>query len=89
MGKATDDSWFGVYTNLPQAQDWWIKNDNTAGTVGVTTYSTGGLGDLYFLFGNGPNEVTKMYHSAIVGHPVLVPQWMLGWNHCRYGYKTD
>jgi len=27
MAKATDGNWFGVYTNLAQAQDWWVKND--------------------------------------------------------------
>jgi len=27
MVKASDDSWFGVYTNLANAQDWWVKND--------------------------------------------------------------
>jgi len=29
MAQASDDSWFGVYTNLAAAQDWWIKSDNT------------------------------------------------------------
>ena len=89
MAKATDDSWFGLYTNLAAAQDWWISNNKDDGIVSVTTYATGGVGDLYFLFGKDPNEVTKMYHSAIVGHPVLIPQWMLGWNQCRYGYQSD
>jgi hypothetical protein len=26
MGRASDDTWFGVYTNLAAAQDWTIKN---------------------------------------------------------------
>ena len=26
MAKASDDSWYGVYTNLANAQDWWIEN---------------------------------------------------------------
>ena len=38
--------------------------------------------------GAGPNEVAKMYHTAIVGNPVLTPQWALGWNQCKYGYKN-
>jgi len=26
MAKATDNKWFGVYTNVAAAQDWWINN---------------------------------------------------------------
>jgi alpha-glucosidase (family GH31 glycosyl hydrolase) len=38
------------------------------------------------MVGNNPNEVTNLYHT-IVGKPVLVPQWSLGWSQCRWGYK--
>lgn len=89
MARATDDTWFGVYTNLAAAQDWFIKNNAQDGKVDVKTYATGGLGDIYFLFGSNPGEVAQMYQSAIAGEPVLVPQWALGWNHCRYGYQNS
>jgi len=87
MGRTRHESgsWFGVFTNLAAAQDWWIKNDSE-GIVDVKTIAAGGVGDLYFMTGEGPNEVTKMYHS-IIGTPVLVPQWALGWNQCRWGYN--
>lgn len=80
MAKATDDRWFGVYTNLAAAQDWKIKNDNSNGNVDVTVTAAGGLGDLYFLTGATPEEVTMLYHEAIVGRAVVTPQWALGWN---------
>ena len=47
--------------------------------VGIKTYATGGAGDLYIMMGAGPNEVTKLYHT-IVGLPVVIPHWALGWN---------
>jgi alpha-glucosidase len=51
-------------------------------------YATGGAGELYFMFGDDPNNVSMQYHSAIVGSPVLSPRWALGWHHCRYGYNS-
>ena len=33
MGKATDNSWFAVYTNLAAAQDWVIANNAATGDV--------------------------------------------------------
>lgn len=30
----------------------------------------------------------QSYHKNIVGTPVTIPQWVLGWNQCRWGYKT-
>jgi hypothetical protein len=50
FGKATDKSWFGLYTNLANAQDWWVTN-NADGSVDLKTIATGGEGDLYFVFG--------------------------------------
>jgi alpha-glucosidase (family GH31 glycosyl hydrolase) len=91
MGQASDDTWFGVFTNLAAAQDWWKKTDNTGANsdVGIVTYAAGGVGDLYFMMGANPNEVTMQYHT-IVGLPVVIPQWALGWNQCKWGYNdTD
>ena len=87
MGKATDKTWFGVFTNLAAAQDLWIKNDASTGMVDVTTFATGGVVDLYFMLAETPDEVTQMYHS-VIGTPLLVPQWSLGWGQCRWGYKS-
>ena len=87
MARATDQSWFGVYTNIANAQDWWIKNDNATGVVKVKFYATGGVGDLYILQSTEPEKVTKLLHN-VLGNPVLIPQWVLGWHQCRWGYKT-
>jgi alpha-glucosidase (family GH31 glycosyl hydrolase) len=39
------------------------------------------------MVGSNPNEVTKLYHT-IIGKPLMIPQWILGWNQCRWGYKN-
>jgi alpha-glucosidase (family GH31 glycosyl hydrolase) len=79
MGKAIDNKWFGVYTNLAAAQDWWIKNNVETGDVSVSTVAAGGLGDLFIILADTPNAVSQTYQE-IVGLPVLTPQWALGWN---------
>ena len=37
--------------------------------------------------GSTPEQVQSKYLS-LIGKPVLIPQWGLGWNQCRYGYRT-
>jgi alpha-glucosidase (family GH31 glycosyl hydrolase) len=34
--------------------------------------AVGGIGDIFFMFGSEPNEVTTQYHK-IIGTPVLTP----------------
>ena len=87
MGKARDNEWFGVYTNLAAAQDWWILNNAETGDVSVRTAAAGGLGDLFIILAKTPNKVSQIYQE-IVGLPVLPPQWALGWNQCKWGYKN-
>ena len=87
MYKNTPQSWIGVYTNLAAAQDWYIKNDKTTGKVNVTMIGAGGLGDIYFIVDNTPGGVAASYLD-LVGRPVLIPQWALGWHQCRWGYNS-
>lgn len=87
MAPAADLSWYGVYTNLAAAQDWWVTNDQTNGMVNLTTVASGGLTDVTILIGATPNDVTRRYHD-LVGKPVLTPMWALGWHQCRWGYKS-
>jgi len=51
----------------------------------IKTFATGGLGDLFFVFGATPDEVTIGYQK-IVGKPVLSPTWALGWHQSEFGY---
>lgn len=73
MFRHGPNNWLGVYHNLAQAQDWWIDNDWTSGTVKISQIATGGLGDIYvFLASKQPETIVAKYHSMI-GTPVLVP----------------
>jgi lysosomal alpha-glucosidase len=87
MTSASDNTWFGVYTNLAHAQDWWVSNDNETGQINLTTVASGGIADITIVFGQDPIEVTKEYHK-VVGAPVLTPMWALGWHQCKWGYKN-
>jgi alpha-glucosidase (family GH31 glycosyl hydrolase) len=56
--------------------------------VQLDLIAAGGIQDIFIIIGDDPNEVVQSYHKNIVGTPVTIPQWVLGWNQCRYGYKT-
>lgn len=59
MAQASSGTeWFGVYHNTAAASDWWIFNNKTARFVNVTTFSTGGVGDLFIMFASTPDQVT-------------------------------
>ena len=47
--------------------------------VDVTMFAAGGLGDVYYIIENNPNNVVAAY-MELVGKPVLIPQWALGWH---------
>jgi alpha-glucosidase (family GH31 glycosyl hydrolase) len=87
MYKHKAGSWVGILYNLAAAQDWWIKNDQTNGLVNLQTVAVGGRVDLYIIMGSNPEQVQSKYLS-VIGKPVLIPQWGLGWNQCRYGYRN-
>jgi len=87
MAAAEDNSWFGVYSNVANAQDWIIHNEDVSGDVVINFLATGGVGDLTIFTGANPNEVVELYHNNIVGLPVVTPQWALGWHQSRWGYK--
>lgn len=72
MYKHKEASWVGVLYKLAHAQDWWIKNNKDAGTVGLTTIATGGVADIYVMQGSTPDGVVQNYFS-LIGNPVLVP----------------
>ena len=47
--------------------------------------AAGGLGDIYYIRDNSPGSVVGDY-LELVGRPILIPQWALGWHQCRWGY---
>ena len=83
--KAT--AWVGVFYKLAHAQDWWVKNTPAAGTIDISTIATGGVADIYVFQSQTPDDIVNKY-LRLVGRPVMVPQWALGWHQCRWGYDT-
>ncbi|CAJ0573757.1 unnamed protein product, partial [Mesorhabditis spiculigera] len=47
----------------------------------------GGNLDMYFFPGPTPEDVTRQYYNFI-GRPFLPAYWALGYQLCRYGYKS-
>ncbi len=87
MYKHRTNAWVGILYNLAAAQDWWIQNDPNKGLVNLQTVAVGGVVDIYIMMGTSPDDVVSKYFT-VIGKPVLVPQWGLGWNQCRYGYRS-
>lgn len=87
MGAGQDGEWFGLYSNVANAQDWVIHNEESDGSVVINMLASGGRGDLSIWVGETPNDVVQTYHQRIVGLPVVTPQWALGWHQSKWGYK--
>jgi alpha-glucosidase (family GH31 glycosyl hydrolase) len=81
-------AWNIVFNNLAAAQDWRITRVSGQAEYSVKSFATGGMGDLFFMSAATADAVVTLYQKNIVGLPVMVPQWILGWNQCRWGY-TD
>ncbi|KAL9658384.1 hypothetical protein ABK040_015704 [Willaertia magna] len=71
----------GVFLLNSNAMDIVVTNDN------LQWRTIGGVIDLYIFTGPTPDQVLASYHS-LIGKPQLPAYFSMGWNHCRYGYKT-
>ena len=47
----------------------------------------GGVLDFYIFSGPTPADVVHQYYE-VIGYPHMIPYWVLGFHHCRYGYKN-
>ncbi|XP_008581186.1 PREDICTED: maltase-glucoamylase, intestinal [Galeopterus variegatus] len=90
-----DDSWASgkdIYDYFNQTELWGneeILTDVTFQPLPALTYrTTGGILDFYLFLGPTPELVTQQY-TEVIGRPVMVPYWALGFQLCRYGYRND
>lgn len=88
MYRHDAQSYVGVFYKLAHAQDWYIENDKVKGNIDIRTIATGGVADIYVMTDKQePQDIIERYYS-IVGDPLLIPQWILGWNQCKWGYNS-
>ena len=50
--------------------------------------STGAISDFYIIINSETPDSVVAYYQRIVGKPVLMPQWTLGWHQCKYCLRT-
>eukprot|EP01137_Pigoraptor_chileana_P037623 Opistho-2@34981 len=69
----------------------FLLNSNAMDVVlnptSLTYKVVGGVLDFYVFLGPTPEEVVKQYQE-VIGTPVMIPYWALGFHQCRWGYKT-
>ncbi|GMT03543.1 hypothetical protein PENTCL1PPCAC_25717, partial [Pristionchus entomophagus] len=72
----------GVFFLNTNAQDV-----TTLPAPGLVYRTTGGFLDMYFFPGPSPAQVIAQYH-AFIGRPFIPSYWALGFQLCRWGYKS-
>lgn len=83
---ATDGEVYGVFSNVANAQSWYLNNNETRDYQMVSRSATGGAGTLIFIYPtdgqpeHGYENVVKYGYHFIIGKPVLIPRWSLGWH---------
>lgn len=82
------DQWVGVFSKHSQAQDWIVKNSPAKGETILEQISTGGITDLYIMINSHSPDSVVGFYQRIIGKPVLMPQWALGWHQCKYCLRT-
>jgi alpha-glucosidase (family GH31 glycosyl hydrolase) len=87
LHRTANGTFVGIFFFNINAQDLVIKT--LAPTkVSLEHRTLGGNIDLYLFYGDTPEEVIKKYHR-IIGKSALPPYWSLGWQQCRFGYRTQ
>ena len=82
---AKSDQFFAVFDHNAGAQDYVIKKDGNDWKI--TQIKTSGVTDQFIILNDQISEVVHEY-IELVGHPIMVPEWALGWHQCRYGYNN-
>jgi alpha-glucosidase (family GH31 glycosyl hydrolase) len=88
MFQHSADKWVGVFSKQAHAQDWVVMNDKPNGRTTLKQIATGGISDFYIMINSNTPDSVIGYYQRIVGKPVLMPQWSLGWHQCKYCMRT-
>jgi len=57
MFSTTSNTWTGVFSNVVQAQDWYIASSPSTSSTVIHSIAIGGVGDLYIIAGASPSSV--------------------------------
>ncbi|MCJ1387986.1 hypothetical protein MMC18_000830 [Xylographa bjoerkii] len=83
--RASTNETHGVFMLNSNGMD--LKINNTASTGQYLEYNMiGGVIDMYILAGPSPVDTACQY-SQVIGQPVMMPYWGLGFHQCRYGMQ--
>jgi len=82
---STGTDFFAVFDHNAGAQDYILKKNT--GNWTITQIKTSGITDQYIIL-NAPISAVVSEFINLVGKPVMVPEWSLGWHQCRYGYNN-
>ncbi|XP_070566660.1 sucrase-isomaltase, intestinal-like isoform X2 [Ptychodera flava] len=55
---------------------------------GITFRTIGGILDFYIFLGPTPEDIVKQFTIDFTGTPMMPPYWALGFQLCRWGYKS-
>ena len=82
----TSNQFFAVFDNNAGAQDFIIQSDPQG--MKITHIKTSGVTDLFILMNDDIKNVVSEFIN-LIGRPLMVPEWSLGWHHWRYGYNNS
>lgn len=81
-----DGTAHGAFILNSNAMEASVHHDDKQGdSIGVQI--AGGIIDMYFFSGSSPSDVIKQYQE-VIGKPMLIPYWSLGFHNCRWGYEN-
>lgn len=83
MGIEEDGNAYGVFLLNSNAMDVTLQP-----TPAITYRTIGGILDFFIILGTTPESVVQQY-TKLIGRPVMPAYWSLGFQLCRYGYKSD
>ena len=87
--RTSKNTFIGLLFNNINAQDIFIESgyDKWNNTVLLEHRTIGGVIDYYITINETPDKALISLHD-IIGHPMLVPYWSLGFHQCRWGYHS-
>ena len=87
--RTSQNTFIGLLFNNINAQDIFIESgyDKWNNTVLLEHRTIGGVIDYYITINETPDKALISLHD-IIGHPMLVPYWSLGFHQCRWGYHS-